>query len=130
MMFIDHPLAPNEVSVIKLTHSEANYSEPQISDSKSNSSLEIMGFSSPHEAIFQYKNGNVSQTFGVHLGYYKPHIIKEFRYANGKEFTGKLTDNQETRHELSEGPYVLKPEYEGPNNYQYHYPYSILDKKI
>ena len=42
----------------------------------------------------------------------------------------KFNDSMRIRNELSEGAYLFKPEYEGPNNTQYHYPYSLLDKNI
>lgn len=132
-MFIDLALEPNEVSFVKIQKNESsNNVLAQQQEVEPKTSLSVQGFNEEGEVLFKYSNKdqNLTQTFGVSLKYYKPHIEKKFQNKDGGEIDPKsLTVMQNMSRTASEGAYVLRPEFE-EGNYQYAYQYSNLDQNI
>ncbi len=76
----------------------------------------IEGFAPAGEVIFKVVNEaqQISQSFGVSLRYYKPHLEVHYQDEHEQDIDEKfLTDEQKILKTPSEGAYVLRPEWEG-----------------
>ena len=139
-LYIPHKLEANEVSFIKVQEiliedeadKEQNSTATVAQQGSQQTSLEIKGFSPEGEVLFDYENvaQQVSQTFGVNLNYYKPHVEQPVKDEAGEDVDEKkLTPHQKLMKSGSEGAYVFKPEFE-EGEYSYLYQYSELDTNV
>jgi hypothetical protein len=77
-MFVPLNTKANDVSILKLLKNKPNSQALAESESlgDKNQSLGIKGLSDNGDVMFTYenKNQNLTQTFGISLKYYKPHL--------------------------------------------------------
>jgi len=141
-IFIQYTLKPNEVAffLIKQQMQDPDPTEDApaatatkaMNDSDQGTSLSIQGFSPEGQVIFKYENQaqQVSQSFGVGLRYYKPHLEVQYTDESYEDIDEKFLDPiQKISKTKGEGAYVLRPEWENGFN-QYSYQYSSLDTNV
>jgi hypothetical protein len=68
-MFIAREILPNGVAFVKIVKTNGT-KEPELKQF-TGSKLEITGFDSLNEALFNFTNGDITQSFGITLKQYK-----------------------------------------------------------
>lgn len=125
-MYIAHKLEPNEVAYFKVIQkfvesenpplfNNTIENEPTNETQSQGTSLTVQGFSPAGEVLFKYENQaqELSQTFGLSIKYYKPHVEQSFKDENDQDVDEKfLTPEQKILKTPSEGAYVFRPEWE------------------
>lgn len=74
-MFVQQDLQPNEISFVKIVKTQAAR-ETELKNA-TGSKLEITGFDEFNEALFNFTNGGLNQSFGVTLKHYKAKQVQK-----------------------------------------------------